>query len=192
MTGCSENCSSCSPISGRAVRPTPQGRVYNPALGGGALLDLGIYPVWFSHLWLGKPKTITAIGNLTSTGVDARTAIVLGYESGAQAVLSTNLMAFSPARASVSGSAGRIEVNPWFAVPAGFELVAPGKGDVRIQFVNDTGNRVSGRARVGGRGRRAACRRWTDGLAAPSVRFRDRGHGDHGRSPPSGRNARGA
>ena len=119
--------------------PDPEGRVYNPALGGGALLDLGIYPVWFSHLWLGKPTTITAIGNLTATGVDARTAIVLGYESGAQALLSTNLMAFSPARASVSGSAGRIEVNPWFAVPAGFELVAPGKGDVRTQFVNDTG-----------------------------------------------------
>jgi predicted dehydrogenase len=117
----------------------PQGRIYNPALGGGALLDLGIYPVWFSHLWLGKPNTITAIGNLTSTGVDARTAIVLGYEGGAQAVLSTNLMAFSPARASVCGSAGRIEVNPWFAVPAGFELVAPGKGDVRVQFADDTG-----------------------------------------------------
>lgn len=124
--------------------PDPQGRVYNPALGGGALLDLGIYPVWFAHLWLGKPKTIAAIGNLTPTGVDARTAIVLGYESGAQAVLSTNLMAFSPARASVCGSAGRIEVNPWFAVPAGFELVAPGKGDVRVQFVNDTGIQFRG------------------------------------------------
>jgi predicted dehydrogenase len=119
--------------------PDPAGRVYNPALGGGALLDLGIYPVWFSHLWLGAPETITAIGNLTPTGVDARTAIVLGYASGAQAVLSANLMAFSPARASVCGSASRIEVNPWFAVPAGFELVAPGKGDVRIQFRNDTG-----------------------------------------------------
>jgi predicted dehydrogenase len=117
----------------------PEGRIYNPALGGGALLDLGIYPVWFSHLWLGRPKTITAIGNLTDTGVDARTAIVLGYESGAQSVLSTTLMAFTPARASVSGSDGRIEVNPWFAVPAGFELVAPGKGDKRLQFVNDTG-----------------------------------------------------
>jgi predicted dehydrogenase len=117
----------------------PKGRVYNPDLGGGALLDIGIYPIWFSHLWLGKPQSITAIGNLTATGVDARTATVLGYETGAQAILSTNLMAFSPARASVSGSAGRIEINPWFAVPAGFELVAPGKGDVRIQFVNDTG-----------------------------------------------------
>jgi predicted dehydrogenase len=119
--------------------PDPAGRIYNAELGGGALLDLGIYPIWFSHLWLGRPTTINAIGNLTATGVDASTAIVLGYASGAQAVLSTTLTAFTPARASINGTLGRIEVNPWFAVPAGFELVAPGKGDVRIPFVDDTG-----------------------------------------------------
>jgi predicted dehydrogenase len=116
----------------------PLGRIYNPALGGGALLDLGIYPVWFAQFWLGKPKTITAIGSLTSTGVDAQTAIVLTYASGAQALLSTTLLAFTPARASLSGTDARIEVNPWMAVPAGFELVKPGKGDVRLQYVNDT------------------------------------------------------
>lgn len=117
----------------------PEGRIYNPALGGGALLDLGIYPLWFSHLWLGEPKCVTAIGSLTETGVDEQTAIVLGYESNAQAVLSTNLLSFTPARASVNGTHARIEVNPWFVVPAGFDLVAPGKGDVRLSFVNDTG-----------------------------------------------------
>ncbi|HEX4297692.1 MAG TPA: Gfo/Idh/MocA family oxidoreductase [Devosia sp.] len=116
----------------------PEGRIYNPALGGGALLDLGIYPVWFSQLWLGKPQQVITSGSKTATGVDAQTAIVLSYGSGAQALLSTNLLAFSPARASLSGTAARIEVNPWMAVPAGFELVQPGKGDVRLQFVNDT------------------------------------------------------
>jgi predicted dehydrogenase len=108
--------------------PDPAGRIYNAELGGGALLDLGIYPIWFSHLWLGRPTTINAIGSLTAT-----------YASGAQAVLNTTLLAFTPARASINGALGRIEVNPWFAVPAGFELVAPGKGDVRIPFVDDTG-----------------------------------------------------
>jgi predicted dehydrogenase len=117
----------------------PSRRAYNPELGGGALLDLGIYALWFSHLWLGRPTAIHAIGNLTATGVDARTAVVLGYESGAQAVLSTTLTAFTPARASINGTAGRIEVNPWFVVPAGFELIAPGRGDTRIPFVDDTG-----------------------------------------------------
>jgi predicted dehydrogenase len=116
----------------------PSGRIYNPALGGGALLDLGIYPLWFAHLWLGKPSSVTALGTLASTGVDEQTAIVLRYGSGAQAVLSTTLMSFTPARASISGTDARIEVNPWFAVPAGFELVKPGKGDVRLQYVNGT------------------------------------------------------
>ena len=116
----------------------PAGRIYNPALGGGALLDLGVYPVWFSQFWLGRPELITTVGSLTSTGVDAQTAIVLSFAAGAQALLSTNLLAFSPARASLTGTDARIEVNPWMAVPAGFELVKPGKGDVRLQFVNDT------------------------------------------------------
>ena len=116
----------------------PKGRIYNPELAGGALLDLGIYPVWFSQFWLGKPASITALASLTTTGVDEQTAIILRYQSGAQAILSTNLLAFTPARASISGTAARIEVNPWFAVPAGFELVKPGKGDVRLQFINDT------------------------------------------------------
>jgi predicted dehydrogenase len=116
----------------------PAGRIYNPALGGGALLDLGIYPLWFAHLWLGKPSSITALGTLTATGVDEQTAIILRYPGGAQALLSTNLMSFTPARASISGTEARIEVNPWFAVPAGFELVKPGKGDVRLHYVNAT------------------------------------------------------
>jgi len=116
----------------------PAGRIYNPELGGGALLDLGIYPVGFSQFWLGKPEKVTAIGSLTGTGVDAQTAIVLSYASGAQALLSTTLLAFSPARASLTGTDARIEVNPWMAVPAGFELVKPGKGDVRLQYVNET------------------------------------------------------
>jgi predicted dehydrogenase len=123
---------------GTRGNPDPTGRIYNPDLAGGALLDLGIYPVWFAHLWLGKPKAITAQGTRTSTGVDEQTSIILRYASGAQAILSTNLLAFTPARASVSGTGARIEVNPWFVVPAGFELVKPGKGDIRCQFVNDT------------------------------------------------------
>jgi len=123
---------------GTKGNPDPAGRIYNPELAGGALLDLGIYPVWFAQLWLGRPSAVTALGSLTATGVDAQTSIILRYASGAQAVLSTTLLAFTPARASVSGTDARIEVNPWMAVPAGFELVQPGKGDVRLQFSNDT------------------------------------------------------
>jgi predicted dehydrogenase len=114
------------------------GRNYNPELAGGALLDLGIYPVWFSHLFLGKPTRVNAFGSLTSTGVDAQTSITLEYASGAQSVLSSSLLFFSPGRASVSGSDARIEVNPWFVVPAGFELLPPQRSEPGLTFSNDS------------------------------------------------------
>jgi predicted dehydrogenase len=116
----------------------PAGRNYNPDLAGGALLDLGIYPIWFSHLFLGKPSQVHTFGTLTDTGVDAQTTIVLEYESGAQAVLGTSLLFFSPGRASISGTEARIEVNPWFVVPNGFELLPPGRGGATLSFANDS------------------------------------------------------
>lgn len=122
------------------IAPTdPTGRNYNPDLAGGSLLDLGIYPLWFSQLFLGAPDRVSTFGSLTTTGVDAQTAMVLEFEGGAQSVLTTSLLHFSPERASVNGTAARIEVNSWFVVPAGFDLIAPGKGDKRLSFVNDTG-----------------------------------------------------
>jgi predicted dehydrogenase len=104
------------------IAPTdPLGRNYNPELAGGALLDLGIYPLWVSQLFLGAPRGVHTFGTLTDTGVDAQTAIVLEFDSGAQSVLTTSLLHFSPERASVNGTAARIEINPWFVVPAGFD-----------------------------------------------------------------------
>jgi len=122
------------------IAPTdPEGRNYNPELAGGSLLDLGIYPVWISQLFLGAPQTVNTFGSLTPTGVDAQTAVVLEFDGGPQSVLTTSLLHFSPERASINGTKARIEINSWFVVPAGFELIAPGKGDTRLSFVNDTG-----------------------------------------------------
>jgi predicted dehydrogenase len=122
------------------IAPTdPLGRNYNPELAGGSLLDLGIYPIWISQLFMGAPARVNTFGSLTSTGVDAQTAVVLEFDSGAQSVLTTSLLHFSPERASINGTAARIEINSWFVVPAGFELIAPGKGDKRLSYVNDTG-----------------------------------------------------
>lgn len=122
------------------IAPTdPEGRNYNPELAGGSLLDLGIYPVWISQLFLGAPQKVNTFGSLTETGVDAQTAVVLEFDGGPQSVLTTSLLHFSPERASINGTKARIEINSWFVVPAGFELIAPGKGDKRLSFVNDTG-----------------------------------------------------
>lgn len=98
----------------------PGGRLFDPALGGGALLDLGVYPVWLSHLWLGAPSSVTAHGTLTSSGVDEQSAIVLQHPSGAQAQLSTSIRVSTPGRASISGTHGRLELDPQFVFPGGF------------------------------------------------------------------------
>ncbi|MFC5905966.1 Gfo/Idh/MocA family protein [Streptacidiphilus monticola] len=93
----------------------PEHRMRNPELGGGALLDLGVYPVTFAHMMLGKPAQVTARATLTPEGVDATTGLLLGWEDGALAALSCGITAGSPVRAVVAGDLGRIEVpSPFF------------------------------------------------------------------------------
>jgi len=93
----------------------PEHRLRDPALGGGALLDLGVYPVTLAHLLLGVPDSIQAWAHLTPEGVDASTALLLGYDSGAVATLSCGIVADTPLRATISGSLGRIELpEPFF------------------------------------------------------------------------------
>jgi len=85
-------------------------RLIRPELGGGALLDLGIYPVSFAYDVLGAPETILAHATRLHTGVDSQTSIIFGYASGAHAVLQTQLDAVGPNRATVNGTDGRIEI----------------------------------------------------------------------------------
>lgn len=88
----------------------PTSRLFDPELAGGALLDLGVYPVSFAHDFLGVPDAVTAVGKLTDTGVDGQVSMILSYAERAQATLSTTLWARTPTTASISGTDGRIEV----------------------------------------------------------------------------------
>lgn len=97
-------------------------RLYAPELGGGALLDLGIYPVSFASMVLGRPSTVTAVGTRAFTGVDATTSVVLTYPTEAQAVLTTTLSALGPNRAAIVGTDARIEIDPVFYAPSSFTL----------------------------------------------------------------------
>lgn len=116
-------------------------RMYDPALGGGALLDLGIYPVSFAWDVLGAPESVLASGTLTDAGVDRETAIILRYPSGAHAVLQTQMSGVGPNRAAIVGTKGRIEIESvWYnqvpftrydergEVVERFEETAPGRG----------------------------------------------------------------
>ncbi len=90
-------------------------RLHEPDLGGGAMLDLGVYPVSFASLVFGTPKTITSRGTLTDLGVDELAAMILEYESGAQSSLHTGFMTPGPNVASVIGSDGRIDIDAvWY------------------------------------------------------------------------------
>jgi predicted dehydrogenase len=111
--------------------PFPVGhRMRAPELGGGALLDLGVYPVTFAHLFLGPPATVSAQATLTPEGTDQNTGIILGYAAGAVATLHCGFVGESSQRATVTGTEGRIEVPRQFFRPEGYTLV---RGDAAEQ-----------------------------------------------------------
>jgi predicted dehydrogenase len=94
-------------------------RLIRPELGGGALLDLGIYPVSFAWDVLGAPETVIANATLADSGVDLETAVILGYPSGAHAVLQTQMNGQGPNRAAIVGTRGRIEIDRvWYTQTA--------------------------------------------------------------------------
>jgi predicted dehydrogenase len=104
--------------------PFPVGhRMRAPELGGGALLDLGVYPVAFAHLFLGPPATIRAWASLHPEGTDENTGLVLGYGDGAVATLQAGMVGETSQRAVITGRSGRIEIDRQFWRPHAFTLV---------------------------------------------------------------------
>lgn len=94
--------------------PDPDGRHRRPDLGGGALLDLGIYPLSIGRFLLGEPVEVKALGRLTSQGIDAAIGGVMLHDSGAITTFSTSLDATSDLSARIVGTEGRIEVHAPF------------------------------------------------------------------------------
>ncbi len=101
----------------------PAFRLFDPALGGGALLDLGIYPVSFASMVFGAPTRVTAVSDRAFTGVDATTSVILQYEDGAHSVLTTSLEVAGPNRAVIVGTEARIEIDSVFYAPTTFTLI---------------------------------------------------------------------
>jgi len=107
---------------GQAIPKDPNGRLYRRDLGGGALLDLGIYPIQLDSMVLGAPTSITAVGALTETGVDAYATLVLGHGGDAQSTLTTSMIARTPTVAVIAGTEARIEMAGPFHVPTSLTL----------------------------------------------------------------------
>lgn len=98
------------------IAPTdPEHRLLNRELGGGALLDIGIYPIFLAQLFCGKPDFVQNQAVIGDTDVDLFEQILLGWESGQLASLEASLISCNPNRAVLSGSKGYIEIDsPWF------------------------------------------------------------------------------
>ena len=92
----------------------PDGRLWAPALGGGALLDLGIYTVDLAQLLLGVPASVEAQGSLAPTGVDQESSLALAYDSGARALLAQSLVTDLPGSALLVGARGWARLGPEF------------------------------------------------------------------------------
>jgi len=96
----------------------PTHRLNNPHLAGGALLDLGVYPLSFAHDILGPPVEVTARGTLKETGVDASVATVLRHEGSALSTSYSSSETRGPNTAVVLGTDGRIDIDATWYMPA--------------------------------------------------------------------------
>ena len=99
---------------GIKVDPSPSRRWFSPAQGGGALLDLGVYPVTLALSLAGTPLTIDAAGTMTDTGVDAQVGMVFRHRDDVLSILDCSFLADTPVGAVISGAEGRIELEPHF------------------------------------------------------------------------------
>jgi predicted dehydrogenase len=124
---------------GFLVDKPPTDRLLDPALGGGALLDMGIYPLTFAHLFLGEPSAVAAAATLSAAGADVNLALALGYRSGAVASLSTTMTAWSPRTASIATERGRFDLAESFHHPTDATWTSDGRTETIHEDVIGTG-----------------------------------------------------
>ncbi len=93
---------------------SPENRIYNKKLGGGSLLDIGIYPIYLSLLILGIPKEIKAMARMAQTGVDSYCSMLFDYDNSTKAVLESTVEADTPTEAYIYGSKGFIKLHNRF------------------------------------------------------------------------------
>ncbi len=118
----------------------PESRLFSPALAGGGLLDVGIYPLSLASMLLGAPTQITGVAQLGETGVDEQAAMSLLYDDGRIASLTTGIRTNTPHEAHILGTDGSIKIhNPWWQ-PSAMTVKAGGKEEVvTLPFAEGTG-----------------------------------------------------
>ena len=102
----------------------PSNRINAPELGGGALLDLGVYPISFAWDVFGAPEQVIAMSSPAETGVDQATAVLLTYSGGRTAITFSAANTRGPNRAAIIGTEARIEIDPVWYFVTGFSVIA--------------------------------------------------------------------
>jgi dihydrodiol dehydrogenase / D-xylose 1-dehydrogenase (NADP) len=108
----------------------PEGRLMNPEMAGGGLLDVGVYTVAMAYMVFGKPSRIASMAHIGETGVDEQAAMLLGYDAGQLALLSCAIRTNTPQEARIMGTEGSIHI-PGFWHGNSATLYASGKGPVQ-------------------------------------------------------------
>ncbi len=109
-------------------------RLFSPAAGGGALLDVGVYPVALASMIFGMPTRVVSHAQLGKTGVDEEAAIILSHARGELAVLSAAIRLETPQEAIIMGTTGRIRIHsPWWR-PAAMTISREGRNDELREF----------------------------------------------------------
>jgi len=117
----------------------PKGRLFNPDLGGGALLDVGIYPVSFSSMVFGEPEGITGFAQLGASGVDEQSAILLNHDGNRISVITCAVSTQLPEDARIIGTEGTIVIPERSWCPPSFIVKRKGQDD-EIHELNIAGN----------------------------------------------------
>jgi predicted dehydrogenase len=116
------------------------GRLFNPDLGGGALLDVGVYPIFLAYCLLGKPTTIQASARIGRTQVDEHCGMIFQYPKHEMALLSCSLITHQSIEANIFGETGRIRLNtPFYKPSSRVEIIRPFDQiePVEVEFVGN-------------------------------------------------------
>ena len=101
----------------------PQSRLFNQSLGGGSLMDVGIYPVFLSLLLLGKPQNVQATASIGRTNVDENCGMLLKYDNNRMAILQSSIITETGTEAHIFGEKGTIRINSRWHEPTSITLI---------------------------------------------------------------------
>jgi predicted dehydrogenase len=105
----------------------PENRLFDAALGGGSVLDIGIYPLFLSQLLFGKPIAVKSLSVKASTGTDMTAGIILTHEKGRMSLLASSFAVSLETKAEIVGTEGTITLHRMFHMPTSISITKDGK-----------------------------------------------------------------